>query len=201
MFITIEGVDASGKSTQAKLLADFFQKKAANVLLTREPGGCEVSEEIRAILLNPEFVLTDKTELLLMLAARAEHFEVKIKPALEQGAVVICERFIDSTLAYQGYARDMNFSLIRTLNSFVTEGIAPDLTLFFDLNPEITFARLEKTRFEKDRMELAGLEFQKKVREGFLEIAKTDSERFKIIDVSNLSIEEVFEKVKKNVIF
>ncbi|MCP4481498.1 MAG: dTMP kinase [bacterium] len=195
MFITIEGIDGSGKTTQAKLLAEYCESHNKNVLLTREPGGSDVSEKIRTILLDPNLIISGRTELLLMVAARSEHVSKTIKPFLEKGGVVICERFSDSTFAYQGYARNLDISIIEVINNFAIDNLKPDLTLFFDHEPEITFSRLNN----HDRMELEGKEFQEKVRNGFKKIAIREKKRFKVINVKDFNIEQVFEKVKKNV--
>jgi dTMP kinase len=193
MFITIEGIDGAGKSTQIELLLKYLQSKNIDYVITREPGGCEISEKIREILLDKTVKISDKTELLLMISARAEHYEKVISPALKDNKIVICDRFIDSTIAYQGFARNMDLKTIEFLNNLATNNVKPDLTLFFDLDPEIAQQRLNKKNL--DRFEIEGLNFQKKVRQGFLEVAKMDSDRVKIINTLNCSIEETHKKV------
>ena len=136
-FITVEGTDGSGKSTQLKLLMDYLGTKNCDVVFTREPGGTEISEKIRDVILdinNKE--MTDMTEALLYAAARAQHVQQKIIPAINEGKVVICDRFVDSSIAYQGAARGLGTDNIMQINSFALNGIMPDLTLFFDLPPE-----------------------------------------------------------------
>ncbi|MFC1485025.1 dTMP kinase [bacterium] len=190
-FISIEGIDGSGKSTQADLLYDFLQTKY-DVIKTREPGGCEISEKIRDILLSRDLKLFDTTELLLMEAARSEHFFSLIKPSLDTGKIVICERFIDSTIAYQGYGRGMDLVKIESFNDFATNGIKPDITLFFDTDENESYGRIEGAF---DRLEKEGIDFQKKVRQGFLKIAERESDRVRVINVFSLAKEEVHEKV------
>jgi len=191
MFLTIEGIDGSGKSTQTKLLIDYLKKNGLKFIQTREPGGCELAEQIREILLNKNNKLSYMTELLLMISARSEHYDKVIKPALADGLIVVCDRFIDSTVAYQGYARGMDVETINFLNNLVVENRKPDLTLYFDVDSEIAFERLNDNL---DRFEKEGLEFQKKVRQGFLELAKQTPERIKIIDTTGLDIQTVHQK-------
>jgi len=195
VFITFEGIEGSGKSTQAKLLCQWFLDRGKEVVLTREPGGTPSAEELR------EFILKERdeffppfSELSLYIAARGFHTENLIKPALKEGAVVICDRFSDSTLAYQGYARGLNRRLIEEMNREATGGLKPDITFLLDLPVEVAFERIRHKR--KDRLEREGLEFHKRVREGFLEIARREKERVVVVDGAK-GPKEVFEDILK----
>ena len=188
MFITFEGTEGCGKSTLIRNLSTRLQTLGVPHLVTREPGGSRTAEEIRKVILNEE--MDPLTELFLYEAARAEHFRNTIAPALKQGKWVLCDRFTDSTLAYQGYARGIALPMIRTLNRIASHRKSPDLTFFLDLPVEIGLARAsDPNRFERE-----GVEFQKKVRNGFLEIAKKEK-RFRVIRVSKLDPDQVCEKV------
>ena len=189
MFITFEGTEGCGKSTLIRNLSTRLQTLGVPHIVTREPGGSRTAEEIRKVILNEE--MDPLTELFLYEAARAEHFRNTIAPALKQGKWVLCDRFTDSTLAYQGYARGIALPMIRTLNRIASHRKSPDLTFFLDLPVEIGLARAsDPNRFERE-----GVEFQKKVRKGFLEIAKKEKKRFRVIRVAELGPEQVCEKV------
>jgi dTMP kinase len=191
MFITFEGTEGCGKSTLIRNLSTRLQTLGVPHLVTREPGGTRTAEEIRKIILNEE--MDPLTELFLYEAARAEHFKTTIAPALKQGNWVLCDRFTDSTLAYQGYARGIQLPMIRTLNRIASQRRSPDLTFFLDLPVEIGLSRAsDPNRFERE-----GVEFQKKVRKGFLEIAKKEKKRFRVIRVTDLDPEQVCEKVMR----
>ncbi len=192
MFISLEGIDGAGKSTQLELLIKFLKARSVKFIVTREPGGCEISEKIRHLLLDKQNEISTKTELLLMIAARSEHYEKIIKPALKDGTLVICDRFIDSTTAYQGFGREIDLQTIDFLNNFATEKTVPDVTLFFDIDAKIATKRLAKKSL--DRFENEGLKFQEKIRAGFLEIAKKNPYRFKVIDTTNLTPDEIHKK-------
>ena len=180
-FITFEGPEGSGKSTQAHLLAEDLESKGLNVMLTREPGGEQVSEQIRKILLDgSDNSLTEHTELLLYLAARAQHTERIIHPHLRVGSMVICARYIDSTVAYQGYGSGLDLDLIRRMNAFVTDGLIPDLTFLLDIAVEVGLRR----QSQQNRMERKAVEYHQKVRQGFLEEARLNPERIVVIDAS-----------------
>ncbi len=189
-FITFEGIEGSGKSSQVKLLKDHLTKEGRDVLLVREPGGTVIGEEVRSILLNKEKGdgMDSLTELLLYEACRVEIVKNVIKPALENGQVVICDRFTDSTVSYQGYARGLDIELINSLNEKATDGIKPDLTLLIDLPVEDGLRRAnarideKETGNKEDRFEQEGTSFHEKVRGGFLEIAENDPKRVKIVD-------------------
>lgn len=187
LFITIEGPDGAGKSTQVKLLGEYFQQRGYQVIFTREPGGTDISEQIRGVLLNPENkAMTVTTEILLYAAARAQHVDQVVKPALEKGHVVICDRFMDSTLAYQGYGRNIDLHLIEELNALATRGLEPDVTLILDLSVEVGLARVKarSAAGQPDRMEQELTEFHQRVREGFLQIAAQQVQRCRVIDAS-----------------
>lgn len=192
-FITFEGADGCGKTTQIGLVCEYLNKKNIENILTREPGGSDLGVHLRKILLHYEAPVSNIAETFLYLADRAQHIEYKIKPALEAGKIVLCDRHTDSTLAYQGYGRCQDLEKLKYLNDIATAGIKPDLTIVFDIESEIAQKRLGG---EKDRLEAEGLEFHKKLRHGYLDIAKKDPERVKVID-ANQSIERVFEDTLK----
>lgn len=177
-FITLEGTDGSGKSTQLKYLTRSLNELGYPVTVTREPGGCRLSEQMRDMVLSAQNnELCDISELLLYEAARAQHVTQVIKPALEQGLIVICDRFTHSTLAYQGYARKIDLGLINTLNSVAVQGISPDMTIMLLVDPEASFER--KGGVDKDdRMELAGSGFHASVYKGYCHMAEQDSSIF-----------------------
>ena len=193
LFITFEGADGSGKSTQLKMTADFFQKKGYEVVSTRDPGGTPLGVKIREILLHHEGKIADKCELFLYLADRAQHVDQKIIPALNEGKVVLCDRYIDSSVAYQGYARGLDKEEIIMLNNIVTKSYLPDLTFVFDVSTDVAQTRVGTT---KDRLESEAKEFHQKVRFGFLELAKQFPDRIKVID-ANQEIENVYFNVIK----
>ena len=178
--ITFEGIDGSGKSTQIKLLEKKLSLNNIQYISIREPGSANVSEEIRNILLDKKNSnMSFKTEMLLFLSARAQIVKEEIIPALNNNKFVLCDRFIDSTVAYQGYGRGLNLDLINNLNVFVTNNIRPQKTFIFDVTEEDSMQRIHK---QKDRMESGGLEYLKKVRGGFQKIATKDNERCIIIN-------------------
>ncbi|MFC1544577.1 dTMP kinase [Gemmatimonadota bacterium] len=181
LFVTIEGCEGAGKSTQCALLAAALEKQGYPVLLTREPGGTEVSEKIRSILLDPgNSELTPRVELLLYLASRAQLVRQVIEPALTEDKVVISDRFHDSTLAYQGGARGLGVEEVGRVNAFATGGLLPEVTFLLDLPAEQGFSR--KQSGEVDRMEGAGLDFHRRVRDSFLESAELDKHRIVVLD-------------------
>jgi dTMP kinase len=187
MFITFEGIDGCGKSTQAQLLAQHLTRLGHEVVSTREPGGTSLAEEIRALLLNSRQSGDDiapRAEALLFAAARAQHAGQLIAPALARGAWVLCDRFTDSSLAYQGAALDLGEDAVRALNLFATAGLAPRLTLLFDLPTEEALRRRAQSRGESDRIESRGSEFQERVRQGFLKQAARDPKRIAVLDAA-----------------
>ena len=191
LFITFEGADGCGKTTQIKLLDEYLRAKGYQTLLTREPGSKGLGEKLREILLNYDGEVSPVAESFLFLADRAQHIDCIIKPALKKGTIVLCDRHTDSTLAYQGYGRGLNLEEIRKLNKIATSGLTPDLTIVLDVDIETSQARVGA---EKDRMESAGIEFFQRVRNGFLEIAKQEPERVKVINSAD-SIENIHKKV------
>jgi len=192
-FISFEGIEGSGKSTQIRLLADYLRAKGHTVLETAEPGGTSIGDKIRVLLLEPENHMDPLTELLLYYSARAQHVRELIYPKILEETVVITDRFTDSTLAYQGYARGIDKAVIDTLNEIVVPDMKPFITFLLDLDVEEGLRRNRKAR-KKDRFELETVDFHNRVRKGFHQIAAEEPERIKIIDAS-LSVKEVSRKV------
>lgn len=175
IFITIEGPDGSGKSTQAIRLADYLKTIGHNTILTREPGGTSVGEQIRSTLLNPENrELGFKTEVLLYAASRAQHLEEVIIPALKDGKTVISDRFVDSSIAYQGYGRNINLPLVVEINKLVVEKFMPNLTIFLDLPVEVGLNRIREKQKSMDRLEQEAISFHAQVYQGFKALALTE---------------------------
>ena len=193
LFITFEGADGCGKTTQIAKLQTYLASQGYTVIKTREPGGTELAEKIRALLLTPDIDISSKTELMLYLAARAEHMEKVILPALKNGSIVLCDRFSDSTMVNQGIASSINIADIETINNFVTNKTEPDMTILLDA-PVTTLAARRKERGVKDRIELEGIQLQKKVRDGFLQLMKKFPERIHAVD----ALPDV-ETVQKNI--
>ena len=191
LFITFEGVDGCGKTTQIKLLDEYLRNKGYKTLITREPGAKGLGEKIREILLNYDGEVSSGCESFLFLADRAQHADCIVKPAINAGTIVLCDRHTDSTIAYQGYGRGVNITELKHLNEIAVNGLKPDLTIVFDIDSETSAARVGK---EKDRMESAGIEFFEKVRHGYLDIAKQEPDRVKVID-SARPVEEIHNKV------
>lgn len=192
-FISFEGIEGSGKTTQAKLLANYLIAKGHNVLTTEEPGGTRIGLKIRNILLAPENHMDPLTELLLYNSSRAQHIREVIYPALMRNTIVITDRFIDSTIAYQGYARGIDLSIIKTLNEIVASNLKPFVSFLLDMDVEESLRRNRGAQKE-DRFELETIEFHERVRRGYLQIAKEEPERIKMIDASD-SVEEVNKKI------
>lgn len=193
LFITFEGADGCGKTTQLNLLAEYLIAQGKDVVITREPGSKGLGVKLREILLNYDGEVAPECESFLFLADRAQHIATIVKPAIEAGKIVLCDRHTDSTVAYQGYGRGLDLDRINYLNKIATNGIKPDLTLVFDVDIKTSMKRVGT---EKDRMESGGDIFFNKVRNGYLEIAKLEPERVKVLDAAR-SIEEIFENVKK----
>ena len=191
MFISFEGIEGSGKTTHAKHTVKFLQDRGHDCVITREPGGTRIGEKIRAILLDPLSKDMDPlTELLLYTADRAQHIKEYILPLLSGGKMVLCDRYYDATMAYQGFARGLNTQLIEKMHKLLFDNLKPDMTLLLDLPPEIGLDRAwkqinngdrigEETRFEEER-----LSFHRRVREGYLELSRLEPERFRIIDAA-----------------
>ena len=198
MFITFEGIDCCGKSTQARMLAERLEQSGRDVILLREPGNTRLSEHIREILLNKEFVeMNERTELLLFAASRAQLVGEVILPALDAGKVVICDRFYDSTVAYQGYGRQLPLEDIMHINRIATQDLVPDMTFFIDISPELAFERCkERLSAERDRMEESGVRFYERVINGYMSLAQEDGGRFYIVDGSKAQ-DEVHSTIKR----
>lgn len=194
-FITFEGADGVGKTTQISLLKEYLKAKNKEVFATREPGGTIVGEKIREVLLNPQVEMVKRTETLLYLSARAEHIEKIILPKIEDGIIVLSDRFVDSTLVYQGVVRGIDIDKLVEINNFATNGLQPDLTFLLDGSVEELSKRVQK-RGKADRIEQEGLVFQQKVREGFLTLAERFSNRIVIIDALQ-STQMVQDSIKK----
>lgn len=192
MFITIEGPEGSGKTTAVDTAVKELEKMGYQIVRTREPGGTPIAEQIRNVILDKNNTAMDqRTEALLYAASRRQHLVEKVWPALKEGKIVVCDRYLDSSLAYQGGARGLGIDNILNVNMFATEGTFPDLTLLFDLQPEVGLARIAaNSNREVNRLDLEKLEFHTKVRNTFLELAKRYPERFVVIDASQ-SREEV----------
>ena len=195
LFITLEGCEGSGKSTQSARICEYLSGSGYDVVFTREPGGTPIAEDIRKIILDGRnLAMTDEAEALLYAAARIQHVEEKILPSKRSGKVVVCDRYIDSSFAYQAYARGLGLGFVESINSKAIETCTPDLTLFFDLSPEKGFAR--KGGADKDdRVEQSGIEFHEKVYRGYLELLRNYPSRIVRIDAS-WSEEQVFAQVK-----
>ena len=193
LFITFEGADGCGKTTQINLLKNYLENQGYQVVLTREPGAKGLGEKVREILLNYEGAVSDRCESFLFLADRAQNIDIIVNPAVNEGKIVLCDRHIDSTVAYQGYGRGLDIDRIKMLNNIATNGRKPDLTIVFDIDVETSMQRVGKN---KDRMESAGIEFHNRVREGYLKIAKEEPERIKVVN-SIQTVNDVFEDVKK----
>ena len=205
MFITLEGPEGSGKTSAAKKIVSELERLGYQVLFTREPGGTPIAEQIRNVILDKANTKLDaRAEALLYAASRRQHLVEKVLPALKEGKIVICDRYIDSSLAYQGGARGLGIDEVLNINLFATENKFPDLTLLFDLDPEIGLERinLNKNR-EVNRLDLEKLDFHKKVRKTFLELSKIYKDRYVVIDasqdevhVSHDSIEAILKRLK-----
>lgn len=194
LFITLEGVEGAGKSTLMDFVAGYFVNAGYEVILTREPGGTKTGEQIRNILLDSNNIgLTNDTELLLMFAARKQHIQEVINPALASGKVVICDRFTDASYAYQGGGRGIDESRIQILEDWVQQGLMPDLTLLFDLDVEIGLRRAGK-RSEADRFEQEDIAFFERIRACYLARARNEPERFRIIDAA-----QAYDDVKQQI--
>ncbi|MTI65961.1 MAG: dTMP kinase [Firmicutes bacterium] len=196
LFITIEGPDGAGKSTQIKLLEKYLNELGYRIVITREPGGTKISEDIRDIILDNENVeMSYETEALLYAASRAQHVHERILPALKEGKIVICDRFIHSSLVYQGVARGLGIKEVRDINEFAIKGVKPDVTLFFDIPPEKALKR--KIASDKaDRLENEDISFHKKVYKAYLELKKLYPTEIEMIDATK-SIEEISKEIER----
>lgn len=184
LFITLEGGDGTGKSTQAELLGEWFTAKGREVLFTREPGGTDLGLELREIVLHSRGHIAPRAEALLYAADRAHHIATVVRPAIERGAVVIQDRYIDSSVAYQGAGRVLDPAEVRFVSMWATEGLVPDVTIVLDLDPAIGRERLDAANKRFDRLEAEALEFHTRVRNAYLEMATAEPERFIVVDAS-----------------
>ena len=196
--ITLEGVEGSGKSTLIQYLKEFIEDIGKKVIVTREPGGIEISEQIRSVILDTENTKMDgRTEALLYAAARRQHLVERIIPALKEGNVVLCDRFIDSSLAYQGYARGLGIDEVLSINEFAIGSFMPNLTLYLDLDPEIGLSRIRKNKGrEVNRLDLEEISFHLKVRDGYEEVMKRFPDRIVRVD-ANQELDKVFLDTKQ----
>ena len=185
-FITLEGGEGSGKTTMIGRIGSYFEERGIPYVVTREPGGIEIAEKIRSIILDPLHTAMDaRTEALLYAAARSQHLAEKVEPALRAGKAVICDRFVDSSLVYQGYARGLGIENVWAINRFAIGDLMPDVTLYLDIEPEVGLARIDAhDGREVNRLDLENLEFHRKVREGYFLLKEQFPERIRVIDAS-----------------
>lgn len=197
-FISSEGPEGAGKTTIMNLLGTKLKEEGYDIVMTREPGGIMISEKIRNIILdNMHTMMDSRTEALLYAAARRQHLVEKVQPAIEAGKIVICDRFIDSSLAYQGYARGIGVEEVLSINKFAIGETMPDKTILFDIEPSVGLARIDAhNNREKNRLDVESLAFHQKVREGYLSLVNQYPKRIQVVDAS-LSLEEVLENVYK----
>jgi dTMP kinase len=200
IFITIEGPEGAGKTTIIEMLLEKLESEGYPIMKTREPGGIEIAEQIRSVILNKNNTGMDgRTEALLYAAARRQHLVEKVLPAIEQGFIVLCDRFIDSSLAYQGFARGIGMDEVYSINTFAIENRMPDATLYFDIDPEIGLKRINEHKGrEVNRLDLEDLEFHRKVREGYQLLSSKYSNRIIEIDASQ-PLQKVYEIAESNV--
>ncbi|BBW98077.1 dTMP kinase [Geobacillus icigianus] len=191
-FFSFEGPEGAGKTTIISKLERFLREQGMTVLTTREPGGVRIAEAIRSLILNREYTEMDgRTEALLYAAARRQHLLERIVPALEAGCIVLCDRFVDSSLAYQGFARGLGIEEVWKINEFAIDGYMPDLTIYFDLDPRIGLERIRHNAREVNRLDLEALSFHDKVREGYRRLVERFADRIVVIDASR-SLDDVF---------
>ncbi len=192
-FITFEGIEGSGKSTHSKLIADFLKEEGFPVVYTREPGGVPISEMIRKILLEPKNAgMSQKCELLLYMASRAELVSKVIKPALEKNKIVVCDRFLDATVCYQGYGSGLNIDFIKKIGNYVTNGLEPNLTIFLDTDVNASIKSIKNP----DRIEKRNLDYHNKVRNGYLQLANKFPNRIKTVKVQE-EINDTQDRIRK----
>ena len=197
MFITFEGIEGSGKTTQLMRVAEHLRARGKTVVVTKEPGGTPVADRIRAILLDSASAIDPIAEVFLFAASRRQNTMTVIRPALARGEIVLCDRYTDATLAYQGYGRRIDLDRLRRLNDWATAGVVPDLTLLFDLPEEVGLGRARSRNAaaaeDEGRFEAEDLRFHRSVREGYLALAKEEPKRFRVID-ANGAADEVFAR-------
>jgi len=194
-FIVFEGGEGAGKSTQEALLAQWLQSHGQTVVRTREPGGTPAGEAIRTVLLSNEYTgLTDRAEALLFAAARGEHAAQVIRPALKSGAIVVCDRYLDSSVAYQGYGRDLGADYVRNLSLWATQDLVPNLTVLLDVDPTVGLSRVQSP----DRLESEPIGYHQRVRQAFIDIAESDPQRYLVID-ANQDKDSIAEQIRRRV--
>lgn len=199
LFITFEGPEGSGKTSILAKLKEKFANEGTDIITTREPGGGVISEEIRKIILNKEHTVMDPwTEVLLYIASRRQHLVEKVFPELNTDKVIICDRFSDSTLAYQGYGRKLDINKINSIQDMAFDNFKPNLTILFDVSPEVGLQRIQQRQSENDRLDKETLEFHQLVYQGYHEIAKNNPERIKVVDASK-SFDEVIGEVYQTI--
>ena len=198
VFITLEGGDGSGKTTQAEFLRGWLAERGRTVVRTREPGGTEVGVEVREIVLHHRGDITPRAEALLYAADRAHHVATVVRPALERGEVVIQDRYIDSSVAYQGVGRVLDPEEVRSLSEWATEGLRPDLTILLDLDADAARGRLDEARTRYDRLEAEASEFHDRVRAAYLDIAIAEPDRFLVVDAKR-SVDEIAAAIRDRV--
>ncbi|MDY2575548.1 MAG: dTMP kinase [Bacilli bacterium] len=201
LFVTLEGPEGSGKTSAIKIVKDRLESLGYQIEMTREPGGTLISEQIREVILDKKNTMMDpRTEALLYAASRRQHLVEKIWPSLKQGKIVFCDRYLDSSLAYQGYARGLGIQEILNVNNYATEGTFPDITFLFDIDPKIGLERINKNKDrEVNRLDEEKLSFHQKVREGYLLLSKKFPDRYIVLDASK-PLEEVSSKVFEEII-
>ena len=191
LFVTLEGPDGSGKTTQLKLLVEWVRSQGYPLLVTREPGGTHIGEDIREILHDCEHVeMSPNAEILLYSASRAQHVAELIRPALEAGKIVLCDRYFDSTYAYQGYGRGLPLDALRLITEFAVQGLKPDLTLYLDVPADVGLQRRERSGEAMNRLDREAVAFHERVRAGYLELVDADPERWRVVDAAG-AIEDV----------
>jgi dTMP kinase len=191
--ITVEGSEGSGKSTQLEMIFERLSSRGVDVVILREPGGVELSEKIRNLLLDVKNVnMTGECETLLYMAARAQLVSEKLLPTLQKGTHVLCDRFLDSTLAYQGYGNGIDIDFIQKIGVFITQSVKPDLTLLFDIDAKVGLSRITRS---KDRIERRAMAYHQRVRQGYLRLARAEPRRIRIIDAGNRTKEDIFRQV------
>ena len=196
-FITFEGGDGTGKTTIINKLASELESLGYEILKSREPGGSKISEQIRNVILSVDNTEMDyMTEALLYAASRRQHLVEIIKPAINSGKIVICDRYVDSSLAYQGYARGLGISEVYEINNYAIGGFFPDLTIYIDIDPEIGISRIKNNNRDMDRLDLERIDFHNQVREGYLKVSKMFPERIKVIN-GNQTIDEIYNEIRK----
>jgi dTMP kinase len=196
VFITFEGPDGSGKTTQARLLAEWLRERGYEAVLTREPGGTDIGDQIRTVLHDPANGAMDaRTEILLYSASRAQHVAQRIRPALAAGQIVVSDRYADSTLAYQGHGRGLDLETLRQITDFATGGLTPDLTLYLDIPPEEGLERRQVGGDEWNRLDAEALDFHQRVRTGYLRLIKAEPERWVVVN-GDRPVEEVREEIR-----